>query len=302
MLRTDIQELQVRKALDLSICIVNYNTRDTLRSCLQSIYNNTKAINFEVIVVDNGSRDRSPEMLEEDFTQVKLIRNDRNLYFTKANNQAIKSSSGRYVLILNSDTIVLEDTLKKMVGFMDKNPNVGAATCQIKGSDGQMHQSCWRRLSSFDILKSRWPLARLFPWLGFVRGYTFDSRFSEQCYNVDVVVDAFLLARKKALDQVEGYDERFLLYCTEDDICLRIRQRGWKVCFYGGATILHQRNVSTRKMHPIRKQKIIKWDTVAYFRKYHSLFSAFIVNVAMTLELTLFLSRNSIKKLISWIF
>src|SRR4030042_4963066 len=125
--------------IDLSIIIVNYNTKNFLRRCLESLISDE-----EIIVVDNSSSDGSPLMVTKEFPQVKLIKSKKNLGFAKANNIGIRKSSGRYILFLNPDTIVQKDTLKTMIKFMEENPKVGAATCRVELIDGQLDQACHR--------------------------------------------------------------------------------------------------------------------------------------------------------------
>ena len=275
------------KEIDVSISMVSYNTRDILDACLESIFRYSGELRIKVIVVDNASSDGSATMVKKKYPQVTLIANRENRYFARANNQAINISSARYVLILNSDVKLWQNTLQECVAFMDAHPEAVAVTCRIEGTDGRADHSCWKRLSPFDILKSRWPVTRFFPGLKHVRHYSFNEHSDKPFYEVDVAIDAFLMVRRKALNQIGGYDERFLLYCTEDDICLRMKEKGGKIYSYAGTSVSHRLNASTSKLPSIRKQAIIKHDTVAYFQKYHSWFGALLVNIAMSLELIL---------------
>ncbi len=127
--------------IDLSITIVNYNTKDLLRQCIKSIYENTKSITFEIIVVDNASTDGSVDMLKKEFPDVKIIANKENLFFTRAHNQALRISNGRYLMILNSDTIILDSAFDKLVKFMDNNPQCGACGPKLLNPDTSLQRS-----------------------------------------------------------------------------------------------------------------------------------------------------------------
>lgn len=129
--------------MDLSISIVNWNTKYLLRDCLKSIYENAKNIDFEIIVVDNASSDGSVEMVKSEFPYIKLIENQQNLGFAAANNQAIRESCGSYILLLNSDTIIIDGAIERTLDFMEKHPESGAVGCRLLNSDRSLQHSCY---------------------------------------------------------------------------------------------------------------------------------------------------------------
>lgn len=225
---------------DLSIVIVNWNVRELLRNCLKSLYAQTQAITFEAFVVDNASSDGSAEMVENEFPQVNLIKNENNLGFAKANNQAIKQSRGKYVLLLNPDTIVLDKAIVKLVQFMDEHIDIGAAGPKIMGSDNSVQLSCgmhfptpWTELWTLTRLSYLFPKNRIFGRC--LMGYWSHNDTRE----VDVVSGACIMVRREAIEEVGLLDEHFFLIAEEVDWCYRMKKAGWKVYLYANAEIVH---------------------------------------------------------------
>jgi len=251
--------------MDLSIIIVNWNTRDLLAQCLQSVYAHPPEGEFEVWVVDNASTDGSAEMVRERFPQARLIRNAENVGFARANNQAIRQSSGRYVLLLNPDTEVKPGALETLVQFMDAHPEAGAAGARLLNPDGTLQSSC-----------------HPFPTLGreFWRLFHLDALRLCACYEmarwdpetlrpVDVVQGACVILRRKALDQVGLLDEDYFIYTEEVDLCYRLRQGGWRIYWAPQATVVHYGGQSTRQM-PAEMFLRLYESKLLYFRKHHS--------------------------------
>jgi GT2 family glycosyltransferase len=199
--------------IDLSIIIVNHNNEKFLKDCLSSVFDQTKKHEFEVILVDNNSSDNSVGLVSKTFPKARIIRNKENLGFCKANNIGLKTYQGRYALLLNTDTIVKDGALDKLVEFMDANPQVGACGPKLLNPDGTpQHQ-----------------------------GGLFNRRFwlSKNPTRVDYVIGACLLVRKEAIDKVGGLDENFFFSNDDLDWCRRIRKAGWDVCFLPQAEVLH---------------------------------------------------------------
>lgn len=212
---------------DLSIIVVNWNTKDLLSKCLQSIYDTTSNLAFEIIVVDNASTDGSQAMIRQQFPQVCLIENDQNVGFARANNQALTISRGRYFLLLNSDTIVLPYALEKMVQFADVHPEAGIIGCGLLNSDGSVQKS-WASFPTF--------------WSEMVGRNFRVRRLVEEdpaTYDVDWLGGACLLVRPEAVNEVGWLDESYFMYSEETDWCFRMRQQGWKVYYLPGAKIIH---------------------------------------------------------------
>lgn len=253
--------------MDLTISIVSYNTKDILRKCLTSIYKYTKDITFEIIVVDNASLDGTPHMVQSEFPQVTLIANKNNKFFAKANNQALKKAKGKYFLILNSDTYFIDNSLKKMVSFMEKNISVGGCEGLEFYEDGSIVQT-GSRLST--------PLIDFYELSYFgtkiankkvINSYRISSQDRKNTFEIDVGCDAFFIVRKDIMDRIGGYDEKLLLYYTENDLCLRIKKLGYKVVHLGESKIIHKVSVSVNKLG-WKKMDIYYRDLLSYYIKH----------------------------------
>lgn len=196
--------------MDLSILIVNYNTCQLTVDCLRSVFASETGYTYEVIVIDNNSKDASVQTLREQFPQVKLIENTENTGFAKANNQGMAVSQGRYVLLLNSDTVIQTDTIQTMVAFMDDHPSVGASGCKIILPDGSLDKACKRGFPTPSAsFYYAFGLSKLFPNNPRFNQYQLGYLDPDQEYPVDCLVGAFMLVRKETLEQVGGLDETF---------------------------------------------------------------------------------------------
>lgn len=231
---------------DLSVIIVNWNTREITKNCLQSLFEQTKDIDFEVWVVDNGSTDGSVEMVEKEFPQVKLIKNSDNLGFAKANNQALRQAQSKFILLLNSDTIILNNALAKMVAFMEKNSTVGISSCQLLNEDKTIQASGGYFPTLFRVFAWMFFLDDL-PFLGRLvkpfhphepTFYTKDPTFKSQHFQ-DWVTGAFFLIRQEVVKEIGLLDENFFMYAEEMEYCFRAKQKGWRVIYTPRAQIVH---------------------------------------------------------------
>lgn len=232
---------------DVSIVIVSWNVRDRLRACLGSIYRFTSGIEFEVFVVDNNSADGSADMVSAEFPDVRLIRNKDNRGFAKANNQALRDCAGRYALLLNPDTELVDNACKAMVDFMEANPDAEALGCRLLHGDGSLQPSCRRFPSLFIDLMETFYLDSLFPKSGIFNRYRMGGWDHSHTREVDQPYGACLLVRRNALDRVGLMDERFFMYYDEIDLCYRIKRSGGRVYFSNVATVIHHANESSKQ-------------------------------------------------------
>ncbi len=236
-----------RITCDLSVCIVTWNARDDLRRCLQSLVASKQHISCEVIVIDNASTDDSAKMVADEFPQARLIVNPTNIGFARANNQALREARGKYVLLLNPDTIVHGDALERLVAWMEQNPDVGAAGPRLLNSDGSLQYSC----RAFPTLGAGFfrqtPLGALFPRNRFVRQYLMTDWDHTVEREVDWLSGAALMVRRDVLESVGLLDEDFYMYCEDVDWCYRMHQRGWRVCYVPHAVITHAIGGSSNK-------------------------------------------------------
>jgi GT2 family glycosyltransferase len=228
--------------MDLSICIPSWNTRELLRGCLESLAW-CRGLRWEVLVADNASQDGSPEMVAAHFPAVKLLRNRRNLGFAAACNQMIRAARGRHVLLLNSDTRFESDALGPMVRFLDHHPEAAAVGPLVRRPDGALQRS-WGPLPSLgDELRRCFTLDRKLRLPASVNG---DGALP--ACEVDNLMAACLLLRRRALEQVGLLDEGFFHYGEDVDLCWRLRRRGWKLHLLPTLTIIHHGGASSERI------------------------------------------------------
>ncbi len=255
---------------DLSVIILTHNTRDLLRDCLLSIAAGVQSIIVEIIVVDNASADGTPEMMRREFPAVRNIFNQENLGFTRGNNIGIEASSGKYVLLLNSDTRILNGALDSMVRFMEENPECGILGPKLLNEDGSLQFSCRRFPSYHTALFNRYSIfTRLFPENRFSQAYLMTDESHAEIREVDWVSGAALMARRAAFEKVGLLDERFISYSEDVDWCYRMHESGWKVCFLPDAQIYHYIGRSSSK-YPFRCILIRHRSMYQFYRKHYS--------------------------------
>ncbi|MUG73955.1 glycosyltransferase family 2 protein [Paenibacillus validus] len=234
--------------MDLSIIVLNYNTKQLTLNCLESIRNSVTEYLYEIILVDNHSTDGSIEAFEKHYPEIELIRNQVNVGFSKGNNQAMKIARGRYVLLLNSDTIVNSDTLDVMLQFMDQQPTVGAAGCKVVLPDGSLDKACRRGFPTPSAsFYYAFGFAKLFPRVPRFNQYQLSYLDPDQDYPVDCLVGAFMMVRREVIDQVGMLDEDFFMYGEDIDWCYRIKEAGWGIHYYPYTEIVHYKGASSRR-------------------------------------------------------
>lgn len=255
--------------LDVSVIIVNWNTRDILHNCLQSIYDQNSYVKFEVIVIDNASTDSSAEMVKSDFPQVKLIENPVNRGFAAANNQGLVITKARYVLLLNSDTLILDNAITEMVSFADANLEAAVVGCRVLNQDRSLQPTCFMFPSILNMLLSTTYLYKLFPGSRFFGREKMTWWSRDNVREVDVVTGCFMLVRRKAIEHVGLMDEQFFMYGEETDWCYRFKQAGWKVLFAPVGEIIHFGGQSSRK---VRGEILIqlRLSILKFIHKHHS--------------------------------
>jgi GT2 family glycosyltransferase len=254
---------------DLSVVIANRDTKALLAQCLESIRGLPDAVRVEVIVVDNGSTDGSPEMVADLYPHVHLIRNPTNTGFAIANNQGLALARGRYLMLLNSDTVVRPCALDRLVRFLDEHPEVGACGPTLRYPSGDVQRSCfsfespWRHLCDMLAVGRIFPRSRLFA----NQQFRFDHRHTAA---VDWLIGAALVVRREALDRVGPLDERFRIHCNDSDWCYRIRRAGYEVYFVHDAEIVHHSGVTLRQesLREDIEAELVR-NLLAYHRKHY---------------------------------
>src|SRR4030066_1284417 len=220
--------------VDLSIIIVNWNTKEYLLHCIDSILQKKGSIPMEIIVIDNGSRDRSGEEVKREFPGLRLIENGRNLGFAKAVNQGLRVSSGRYLLLLNPDTQLREGAIENLVSFMESHAEAGVAGAQLLKGDGSKQNSIANFPSLTTELLNKNLLRRLFP-----KKFPGKEKDYPEPIEVDSVIGACMMGRRDVLDQVGLLDEDYFLFLEETDWCYRIKRAGWKIYHVPQAEVYH---------------------------------------------------------------
>jgi GT2 family glycosyltransferase len=234
--------------MKLSIVIVNYNVEHFLEQCLFSVRKALQKIEAEIFVVDNNSVDGSLRMLEEKFPEVKVIANKENVGFSKANNQAIRQATGEYVLLLNPDTVVEDDTFEKVVDFMDAHPDAGGLGVKMVDGTGKFLPESKRGLPTpLTAFYKIFGLASLFPRSKRFSRYHLGFLDKDETHEVDVLAGAFMLMRRSVLDKVGLLDEAFFMYGEDIDLSYRITQAGFKNYYFPETRIIHYKGESTKK-------------------------------------------------------
>jgi len=253
----------------LSIIIVNWNTRDITRNCLQSIREQVTGISFEVIVVDNASSDASIEMIRAEFPDVRLIVNDDNLGFGRGSNQAMRAARGRYFLLLNSDTLVIDDSIQRLASFMDGDPRIGIAGWRLLFEDLTLQGSCARfpsiKIAMVEDLMLYKFLSRRRQGEVLLNGYWAHDRTRD----VDAVWGAAMLVRREVFDQTGGFDENIFMYGEDLEWCMRARDLGWRITFVHDCRIVHLNHKSAEKRFGDDRVDLCQKRFYEVYRKRH---------------------------------
>lgn len=232
----------------LSVIIVNYNVRYFLEHCLRSVEKAAAHLPCEIIVVDNASVDGSCEMVKEHFPGISIIRNTENLGFAKANNVGIRQSKGKYVLLLNPDTVIEENIFKNTVAFMDEHPDAGGLGVQMVDGKGRFLPESKRSLPTPDVAFYKiFGLSAIFPGSKVFGKYHLGYLSKDETHAVQVLSGAFMLLRREALDKTGLLDEDFFMYGEDIDISYRLLQAGYKNYYYPKSRIIHYKGESTKK-------------------------------------------------------
>lgn len=251
---------EIQGQVELSIIIVNYNTRDLLKQCLDSVWVASRGLSTQVIVSDNGSSDGSQKMCRQEFPWITLLENGRNLGFGAANNIARSISRGRFILFLNSDTIVKEGALDRSVAFLERNPQTGAVGCRLNQLDGVVQFSVGPFTSlSFSVL------ARV---SGKYLKFRKPEFYEVDCLSVDYICGAFMMVNAEVLEKTGWFDEQFFMFAEEMDLCWRINESGFRVSFFAGAEVVHLGGMSNQGSN-----RSELWRTISklrFVRKHHS--------------------------------
>lgn len=286
--------------MDLSIVIVNYNTKDLLKQTIESVINNTKGIEYEIWVVDNSSKDGSVEMVQEEFKSVKLIASKENLGFPKGNNVAIKKATGRYILLLNSDTKVIGDNLQHCVSYMDQHEEIGALGCKVELPDGTLDHACKRgfptpEASLYYFLKLNKIMKNKRKYGAYTASYLGEDEIGE----VDALMGAFMMIPRTVIDKIGMLDEEFFMYGEDIDWCYRIKEAGYKIMYYPKEKIIHYKGSSSKKKKAKTTYEFHRAMILFYRKHYNDKYNIFVkilVYIGVALRMILSMIKNLFKK------
>jgi GT2 family glycosyltransferase len=288
--------------MQLSIIIVNYNVQYFLEQCLNSVDKAIRNIDAEVIVVDNNSVDQSLHMLKLKFPWVKIIANTENTGFSKANNQGIAIAKGQYILLLNPDTLVKEDTFSRVIEYMDSNAHIGGLGVKMYDGAGKLLPESKRGLptpeTSFYKISG---LYRLFPRNARINRYYMGNLSYDENQEIEILSGAFMFMRKDALDQVGWLDEDFFMYGEDIDLSWRIIQGGWKNAYFAETSIIHYKGESTKKGS--LNYVYVFYNAMGIFAKKHfSKGNASAFTILIQLAIWMRASMSFLKRIVSQVF
>jgi hypothetical protein len=266
---------------DVSIIIVNWNSKDFLRQCLRSVFRYTQGVSFEVIVVDNASFDGCAQMLAREFPSVIFVQSAENIGFARANNLGVRYSRGRHLLFLNPDTELLEDSIAILRQQIESFPDVSAVGCRLLNSDGTLQTSCVQsfpttlnQLLDADFLQRRFPHWRLWGTAALHSRQRAPAR-------VEAVSGACLFVSREVFDRIAGFTETYFMYGEDLDLCFKIKQAGYRVYHTGETNVIHHGCGSSRQDSQAHSDVIMRESVYRFLRLNRGIASANCYRVAM---------------------
>lgn len=273
--------------IKVSVIIVNYNGSDLLDDCLKSMFKHTKNIEFEVIIVDNGSKDGITEIIKK-YKNILLIRNNDNKGFGYANNQGLEIASGEYILFLNNDTIFIENSIKQTYDYIKNQEKECLIGCKLLNTDYSFQQSAYKYPSLSTLLISNFLVYKLFPTKKSLNKMYVLSENDIFTREVDVVIGAFMFTKRSALLKLKGFDTRFYFYHEDSDLCFRFNHNVGKVIYFTDTSIIHRGGATTGK-NLWFQSKYRSLSQIQFFQKHYksyyyiiSIFTHYIGNIIRT--------------------
>jgi len=280
--------------MDLSIIIVTYKSERVIKDCLKSIYENTKGIDFEVIVLDNDSQDKTVEIIKNNFPQVDLVEIEENLGFSKGVNLGIKKSRGEAVLLMNPDMIVLSNTINKSLRHLNSDKDIGILGCKFVYPDYKLQASFGNYPTNFTELLYSTSLYKIFPY-GKIIPQNFLSREKySKTQTVDWVSGGFMMIKRKVIEKIGGLDERFFMYLEDVDYCKRVKMNEFDIVYFPEVKVIHYHMESAKKDYSraiINEAKSLN----LYFKKYKM--NTDFLKIFIYLKLLLLISRHYVASL-----
>jgi GT2 family glycosyltransferase len=257
----------IKNKIEVSVVIVNYNSFDLLNKCINSLIEFTKEVSCEIIVIDNNSTVGNIDDAVSDFDEIILIKNKKNVGFGAANNQGLKIAKGKYVLFLNNDTVLLENSIKRVFDFAETLNENSIIGCKLLNEDKSLQHSVYDFPSLLNIFTSNFFLYSLFPNSKLFTKYHMMNRKINEITEVDVVTGAFLFSTKNKMQEIGGFDERFFFYNEETDLCYRFKKNGGKIYYFPETALIHLKGGTANKVSwfAYRNQSI---STIKFFQKH----------------------------------
>jgi len=272
--------------MDLSVIIVSWNVKPLLQKCLKSIFDFTTGIDFDVIVIDNASKDDSVQMVAQEFPQVNLIASNKNLGFAKANNLGLEHASGNYILFMNPDMELVENSFKEMINLMANDNQIGLATCQLDYPDGERQNNIKNNPGLCDQLLILLKLHHIFKpkCLNKYLAKNFDY-FKEQ--EVKQIMGAFVIAEDDLIRKIGGWDTDYFIWWEDLDLCKKIQNEHKKIIYTPRTKIVHHEGKSFVQQKSLAKQKRFNKGMRTYFKKHHGLLSYLLISLLSPISLLL---------------
>ena len=271
--------------MELSIIIINFNVKEFLEQALLSIQKATRDIETEIFVVDNASQDGSVALIREKFPEVQLIVNTKNVGFAAANNQALKLARGRFIALVNNDTIVQEDTFKQLFNFLENHPEAGMVGCKILNPDGTLQLACRRSAPSPWVAFTKVTgFSKLFPGSRLFGRYNLTYLDPDESYEVEAISGSFMLIRRQTFEDVGYLDDTFFMYGEDLDWCHRIREAGWKIYYVSDTAIIHFKGESSKSSGFDHTRIFYQAMRIYVAKYYHSRFFQFLLMLGIFLR------------------
>ncbi|MDP4173878.1 MAG: glycosyltransferase family 2 protein [Bacteroidota bacterium] len=234
--------------IDVSIIIVNYNGLELVSECLKSLVKYSITFSYEIIIIDNNSKTGNIEDILKNYNNTILIKNSQNLGFSVANNQGLAIARGEYILLLNNDTVFVENSIQKVLEFIKQKGEDVLVGCKLLNQDLSVQKSVSNFPSIANVLSSNLFLYKIFPNSPVLNKYYLSRKLITDPIEVDVVIGAFIFSSRKTLNKLKGFDERFFFYFEEIDLCYRLKMNGGKVYYYPSTKVIHLGGATTEKM------------------------------------------------------
>ncbi len=269
--------------MDVSICIVNWNTKELLANCIKSLQDKTLGVSYEVIIVDNNSNDGSAAMVRQRFPHCKLVESKENLGFSRGNNCGLQNAKGKYIFFLNPDTVLATNAVHGMFQYMESNQDVGAVGCKLLNQDRSIQFTCARTYPTlFNQFCELMMLNRILPkskMFSTVELNFWDHRSSR---DIDCLSGACIFARRDIINTIKGFDEKIFMYAEDVDLCYRIRKEGWKLHYLSTEEIYHLEEQSAKqKTQKYFSFLVMRESNQYYFYKHYGRLQAVFYRLLM---------------------